>query len=563
VPSLALDGNPLEAGAAVRYKATRSISVLAGGGGGLVRGIGAPTQRFFVSVGWAPDFRDDDDDGIANEKDNCPLLAEDKDGFQDEDGCPDDDNDGDLREDAIDKCPNEKEDIDGFEDEDGCPEYDNDNDGVKDADDRCPTAKEDGLSDGQFKTDGCPINMTDSDGDGVMDNVDQCPVDAEDADGFEDWDGCPEMDNDKDGIADVDDKCPICMEDNDGFDDVDGCPEIDNDGDGIMDADDKCPNEMENINGVKDDDGCPDAGEPKVSFDGERLLFKELLRFSTRTNRMRSTSRDLVNQAATIMKLHPEVTKWVILVGVKDRNQNKARGHAQAWADEMKSALVQQGLPADRLDALGAAADNERYGIVAKEKEEVNNDPEAIECPAGFVAVPREAPEGADAVESSGAAESPAEGGAAAGAADAGAADAGAAAAGAAAAGTAGAVAGGGLPEAFNAYSGVVGAVAFKRNKDKLARGADTLDKIAELMKAHPNVHLEVGAHSDGRKGPDKSRKLTQDQADTIVKYLVDKGVPTERLKAVGHGMDKPIADNGKSSGRSKNRRVELTFTVK
>src|SRR6185369_14068728 len=54
--------------------------------------------------------------------DRCPNDPEDKDGFQDEDGCPDPDNDADGIPDVVDKCPNEKETFNGFEDEDGCPD---------------------------------------------------------------------------------------------------------------------------------------------------------------------------------------------------------------------------------------------------------------------------------------------------------------------------------------------------------------------------------------------------------------------------------------------------------
>jgi outer membrane protein OmpA-like peptidoglycan-associated protein len=81
---------------------------------------------------------DTDGDGIPDAIDKCPYQPEDKDGFQDEDGCPDPDNDQDGIPDAIDKCPNEPEDRDGFQDEDGCPDPDNDQDGIPDASDLCP-----------------------------------------------------------------------------------------------------------------------------------------------------------------------------------------------------------------------------------------------------------------------------------------------------------------------------------------------------------------------------------------------------------------------------------------
>jgi outer membrane protein OmpA-like peptidoglycan-associated protein len=98
----------------------------------------------------------------------------------------------------------------------------------------------------------------DTDNDGVYDVVDQCPNDPEDIDGFQDSDGCPDLDNDGDGIPDAKDKCPNRGEDFDDFEDTDGCPDLDNDADGIPDARDQCPNEAEDKDGYQDDDGCPD-----------------------------------------------------------------------------------------------------------------------------------------------------------------------------------------------------------------------------------------------------------------------------------------------------------------
>jgi outer membrane protein OmpA-like peptidoglycan-associated protein len=80
------------------------------------------------------------------------LEAEDIDGYLDDDGCPDVDNDADGIADAADKCPSQPEDLDGFEDQDGCPDPDNDGDTVADTDDLCPNAA--GLPGGDRP--GCP-----------------------------------------------------------------------------------------------------------------------------------------------------------------------------------------------------------------------------------------------------------------------------------------------------------------------------------------------------------------------------------------------------------------------
>jgi outer membrane protein OmpA-like peptidoglycan-associated protein len=124
---------------------------------------------------------DADGDGIVDTADHCPYEPEDKDGFEDEDGCPDPDNDKDGIVDKNDKCPNEPEDFDQFEDQDGCPDPDNDRDGIADGADRCPNEA------GSPENGGCPDK--DKDGDGVIDRLDRCP----DLAGDKDNEGCPKQ----------------------------------------------------------------------------------------------------------------------------------------------------------------------------------------------------------------------------------------------------------------------------------------------------------------------------------------------------------------------------------
>ena len=134
------------------------------------------------------------------------------------------------------------------------PDRDSDRDGVMDSEDGCPSDAED--ADGWDDEDGCP--ELDNDEDGVADTDDPCPDEAEDVDEFEDEDGCPEPDNDQDGIRDGYDSCPNDAEDMDGDRDTDGCPDTDADGDGIVGEADQCPNEAEDFDGFADEDGCPE-----------------------------------------------------------------------------------------------------------------------------------------------------------------------------------------------------------------------------------------------------------------------------------------------------------------
>jgi large repetitive protein len=183
----------------LQFFPTRDLILALGAGAGVLTSAARHEDfRVFLGITWAPVVGgkgavavgglDTDGDGIPDSQDLCPNEREDKDGFDDEDGCPDPDNDQDGIPDKSDKCPNESEDRDGFQDADGCPETDNDNDQIPDAQDKCPN-------------------------------------DAEDRDGFQDDDGCPDADNDGDGIADAADKCPNEPETRNGVDDDDGCPD--------------------------------------------------------------------------------------------------------------------------------------------------------------------------------------------------------------------------------------------------------------------------------------------------------------------------------------------------
>lgn len=120
-------------------------------------------------------------------RDLCPGEPEDKDGFEDDDGCPDPDNDEDGILDEKDNCPDQAEDFDKFEDEDGCPDLDNDGDGISDVDDLCPNVAED--KNNYKDNDGCPDDL---DNDQVYEDNDQCPDQPETKNFYKDDDGCPD-----------------------------------------------------------------------------------------------------------------------------------------------------------------------------------------------------------------------------------------------------------------------------------------------------------------------------------------------------------------------------------
>jgi len=182
------------------FKADRRFTFGVAIGRGLTNAVGTPDLRGVASISFTPGAP-----AVA------PVEGTRRDGDRDGDGIPD----------SIDKCPDEPEDKDMFEDSDGCPDPDNDRDGIPDAQDKCPLDPED--KDGFQDDDGCPDK--DNDGDGIPDAIDKCPNEPEDKDGFEDVDGCPDPDNDHDGIPDAIDKCPNEPETINGIKDDDGCPD--------------------------------------------------------------------------------------------------------------------------------------------------------------------------------------------------------------------------------------------------------------------------------------------------------------------------------------------------
>lgn len=99
----------------------------------------------------------------------------------------------------------------------------------------------------------------------------------------------------------------------------------------------------------------------------------------------------------------------------------------------------------------------------------------------------------------------------------------------------------------------------FKLNSTKLTKNSfSTLDDIAKLMRRIQDANLEVQGHTDDKGTDEFNMKLSQKRAQTVVDYLVQHGVQSERLRAVGFGRSMPLVDNKTEKGRAKNRRVEL-----
>ncbi len=293
-----------------------------------------------LTIAEAPSMNDSDQDGITDDADRCPAVAEDPDGFEDEDGCRELDNDDDGRADTKDSCPEAAETFNGWKDEDGCPDesQDLDGDGVEYEVDRCPF--EPGNA-----SDGCPHAPPPALvlADGMMTRASVAPTAAELA----------AADLDRDGASDEADPCPTSAEDADGFEDEDGCPELDNDADGVPDSADKCPLAAETVNGKNDGDGCPDVGAGAVTIEQHALVINRAVRFKTGSANLEASALPLLAQVAG--KLQAARTLSIEISGHTDDVGNAPRNIvlSKKRSETIRAVLIKAGVAPSRLTTTG------------------------------------------------------------------------------------------------------------------------------------------------------------------------------------------------------------------
>jgi outer membrane protein OmpA-like peptidoglycan-associated protein len=316
------------------------------------------------------------------------------------------------------------------------------------------------------------------------------------------------VDTDGDGIPDDRDQCPTEPEDFDGFEDEDGCPDPDNDGDGIPDHLDKCPNQPENMNGYQDEDGCPDE-PPDRDKDG--IPDDE------------DKCPDAGGEVIRVKGPH---------YGCPDRDKDGVPDHLDKCPDEPEDTDGYQdedgcpdpdndgdGIPDIEDQCVDVPGSKENHGCPFPDRDGDGIPDHLDKCPDepenfnGFQdddGCPDNRPtlvtQTADSIE-------------------------------------------------------IKGSVEFATNSAKIvgAKSFQILDGVSALMVHNLRIQqVEVQGHTDDRGGEAANKKLSQERAEAVVKYLTEKGVQANRLTAVGHGQEKPIADNKTADGRQKNRRVEF-----
>ena len=84
------------------------------------------------------------------------------------------------------------------------------------------------------------------------------------------------------------------------------------------------------------------------------------------------------------------------------------------------------------------------------------------------------------------------------------------------------------------------------------------LNKVYSFMLENPAIGVEISGHTDNTGTPEHNQKLSEQRAQRVVDYLLEKGMDPQRIKAAGYGEERPVADNRTEEGRALNRRTEL-----
>ncbi len=114
-------------------------------------------------------------------------------------------------------------------------------------------------------------------------------------------------------------------------------------------------------------------------------------------------------------------------------------------------------------------------------------------------------------------------------------------------------------PPAAPAYQFELQMVHFRFDRSDLTRGAmDTLNTVANTLKANTGVNIDVVGHTDWIGTNAYNMRLSQARAETVRRYLIDQGVAADRITIRWRGEEEPIADNNNTAGRAQNRRAEI-----
>lgn len=103
------------------------------------------------------------------------------------------------------------------------------------------------------------------------------------------------------------------------------------------------------------------------------------------------------------------------------------------------------------------------------------------------------------------------------------------------------------------------GSVLFATGKSTLLPIAqDRIAEVAKALKDQGYKSILVEGHTDAQGSVEKNQILSLERAESVRAYLVNQGIPSDKIRAAGLGPNRPVADNSTAEGRANNRRVEI-----
>lgn len=88
----------------------------------------------------------------------------------------------------------------------------------------------------------------------------------------------------------------------------------------------------------------------------------------------------------------------------------------------------------------------------------------------------------------------------------------------------------------------------------------EILDQVGAVLKSNPDIKVVIEGHTDSRGSAAYNLKLSDARAHSVRDALVERGVASGRLEAIGYGESRPISSNKSRRGRAANRRVEFNI---
>ena len=337
----------------------------------------------------------------------------------------------------------------------------------------------------------------DNDGDGICNNSDACPDEA----GPVENNGCPILDRDGDGINDDVDDCPDTPGVESSIDGCNGCP--DSDGDGVCDSKDQCPDEF----GTVANNGCPEIVDNCTDIQAIKDALKNVL-FEYDSDQLTAQSMATLDQIAPILTSDKiKNARWLVEGHTDSKGSDKYNMDlSMRRAASVETYLASKGVPSSLLKSVGFG---ESLPITTNETDEGRARNRRVElkfADSNFQPA---------AIEVTG--------------------------------------------DCANVQiADLAKMIYFKTaTHDLVDASKQSLDVIAQYMK-NVGGNYEIQGHTDDVGSDANNMALSQRRAQTVVDYLISKGVNAASLKAVGYGETQPRFDNKTVDGRAQNRRIEI-----